>query len=96
MCCEVLLMDFQANYFVIDLQGNFVVSSLLISNVFFFQQRWVVDLCCGILFYFSFCCSGCKCDVWKVDLFCNLPCRLSLQQKHLFINKIVRDVKHSC
>jgi len=67
MCCEVLLIDFQANYFVMDLQGNFVASSLLISNGFFFQ-RWVLDLCCGNLFYFSFIVQGANvmCGRWVV------------------------------
>ncbi len=80
---------------MIDCQGNFVASSLLISNGFFFQ-RWVSDLCCGILFYFNFIVQGANVMCGRGGLFCNLPCRLSLQQNNLFINKIVGDVKHSC
>jgi hypothetical protein len=63
---------------VIDLQGNFVASSLLIISNGFFFQRWVLDLCCGIFFYFSFIVQGANvmCGRWvcfviyHVDFLC--------------------------
>ncbi len=45
---------------------------------------------------FQFYCSGCKCDVWKVVCFLIYHVKTFFATKHLFINTLVGDVKHSC
>jgi hypothetical protein len=92
MCCEVLLMDFQANYFVIDLQGNFVVCFPAHIKWLFLPKVGVGSVLWDFIL-FQFYCSGCKCEVWKVGCFVIYHVKTFFATKHLFINKFFGDVK---